>query len=144
MSADFMTSTVIIQHSSSQIAGQYQAEDFQTSVGNWKVEELLSLVRKPGDLPIPEGLYLLCNGSELHQAWRLYPDHLDAFTTTVIPSPKFPGRYDVLEARAGDGSWRPVAVPSRLYSKPNETYPLAGRRLPIKDNFRLAWVKTTQ
>lgn len=36
---------------------------------------------------LPSGPYFLC-GRRLHQAWRLYSDHLDAFVITDIP--KFP------------------------------------------------------
>lgn len=44
----------------------------------------------------------------------------------------------------GDGLWRQVAVPSRLYSPPSEHKPLAGKRISVKDNFKVAGVKTTQ
>jgi hypothetical protein len=33
---------------------------------------------------LPEGPYFLFNGV-IHQAWRLYPDTLEAFVETVIP-----------------------------------------------------------
>jgi hypothetical protein len=33
---------------------------------------------------LPSGPYFL-SGSNLHQAWRLYPDDLDAFTVGMIP-----------------------------------------------------------
>jgi Asp-tRNA(Asn)/Glu-tRNA(Gln) amidotransferase A subunit family amidase len=35
-------------------------------------------------------------------------------------------------------------VPSRLYSKASKSKPLAGKRISIKDNFRLAGIKTTR
>lgn len=44
----------------------------------------------------------------------------------------------------GDGLWRQVAVPSRLYSPPTEHKPLAGKRISVKDNFKVAGIKTTQ
>lgn len=44
----------------------------------------------------------------------------------------------------GDGLWRQVAVPSRLYSPPTESKPLAGKRISVKDNFKVAGIKTTQ
>jgi hypothetical protein len=34
---------------------------------------------------LPEGPYLV-DGSGVHQAWRLYPDILEAFVTAVVPS----------------------------------------------------------
>lgn len=42
-----------------------------------------------------------------------------------------------------DGIWRHVAVPSRLYTSRTIDKPLAGKRMAIKDNYRLAGVKTT-
>jgi hypothetical protein len=33
---------------------------------------------------LPEGPYFLLDGA-IHQAWKLYPDHLDAFIETVVP-----------------------------------------------------------
>lgn len=43
-----------------------------------------------------------------------------------------------------DGLWRQVAVPRRLYSPPTEQKPLAGKRISVKDNFKVAGIKTTQ
>lgn len=37
-----------------------------------------------------EGPYFL-QGKELHQSWRLYPDYLGAFTTSIIPDDENPG-----------------------------------------------------
>lgn len=42
---------------------------------------------------LPSGPYFL-SGQNLHQAWRLYPDDLDAFTFGLLPdSPFDPQRY---------------------------------------------------
>lgn len=45
---------------------------------------------------------------------------------------------------AGDGMWRQIAVPSRLYSRITEKRPLAGKRISVKDNFKVAGIRTTQ
>lgn len=45
---------------------------------------------------------------------------------------------------ASDGLSRTVAVPSRLYSQMSNDKPLSGKRISVKDNFRLAGIKTTQ
>lgn len=46
------------------------------------------------DLDVPEGPYFIVD-RQLHQAWRLYPDHLGAFSSTVIPNDTVPsGRGD--------------------------------------------------
>jgi Asp-tRNA(Asn)/Glu-tRNA(Gln) amidotransferase A subunit family amidase len=53
-------------------------------------------------------------------------------------------RFSVLDGVAGDGMSKKVAVPSRRYAQPpNDSQPLAGMRISIKDNFQLAGVKTT-
>jgi hypothetical protein len=97
LSKDFMTDTVIIQHASS-LKGiwlQHKALDLKTSIGAWKVQEFVELINSTGQNPLPDGPYFLFDGG-LHQAWRLYSDHLDAFATTVIPSPEDHTKYDFL------------------------------------------------
>ncbi|KAL8980441.1 MAG: hypothetical protein Q9205_004468, partial [Flavoplaca limonia] len=42
-----------------------------------------------------------------------------------------------------EGLWKSIAVPSRLYAKESQQHPLAGARISIKDNFKLAGIKTT-
>ncbi|KAL8956174.1 MAG: hypothetical protein Q9193_006226, partial [Seirophora villosa] len=42
-----------------------------------------------------------------------------------------------------EGLWRCIAVPSRLYAKKSIQLPLAGTRVSVKDNFKLAGIKTT-
>lgn len=37
------------------------------------------------ELAVPEGPYFIAD-RQLRQAWRLYPDHLGAFSNTVIPN----------------------------------------------------------
>lgn len=45
---------------------------------------------------LPSGPYFL-SGQNLHQAWRLYPDDLDAFTFGLLPdSPFDPQRYSTI------------------------------------------------
>lgn len=47
---------------------------------------------------LPSGPYFL-SGQNLHQAWRLYPDDLDAFTFGLLPdSPFEPKRYPPLRS----------------------------------------------
>lgn len=41
-----------------------------------------------GDSRLPSGPYFL-SGPNLHQAWRLYPDDLEAFTSGLIPDDPF-------------------------------------------------------
>ena len=42
-----------------------------------------------------------------------------------------------------EGLWKSIAVPSRLYAKESQQHPLAGARISVKDNFKLAGIKTT-
>ena len=95
------------------------------------------------DLPVPEGPYFIV-GRELHQAWRLYPDHLGAFATTVVPDGMAheEGRFKSLQNSAFTGSNAAVAVPSLLYYKPSEDRPLNGLRVAVKDNMHLGGVVT--
>jgi Asp-tRNA(Asn)/Glu-tRNA(Gln) amidotransferase A subunit family amidase len=52
-------------------------------------------------------------------------------------------RYEPVNA-TGDGMWRQVAVPSRLYTPVTQAKPLAGKRISVKDNFKVSGIKTTQ
>lgn len=54
-----------------------------------------------------------------------------------------PHRFSPLHFLDRDGIWKNVAVPSRLYSLPTLKKPLAGKRIVIKDNYRLSGVKST-
>ena len=55
-----------------------------TPTGLWNSSSIYHL--NPGSLTkeLPPGPYFL-QGQNLHQAWRLYPDYLDAFIFGVIP-----------------------------------------------------------
>ena len=44
---------------------------------------------------------------------------------------------------AKDGYTKEIAVPSKMYTAPSEAYPLAGKRISLKDCFQLAGIKTT-
>ncbi|PSN67728.1 hypothetical protein BS50DRAFT_665102 [Corynespora cassiicola Philippines] len=96
----------------------------------------------PQDI-LPSGPYFL-HGKNIHQAWRLYEDDLDAFIFAVLPCDvQNPVRCQVVNALAPDGIWRHVPVPSRLYAKPTADRPLAGARIALKDIYQLAGVKST-
>ncbi|KAF2645931.1 amidase signature enzyme [Massarina eburnea CBS 473.64] len=90
---------------------------------------------------VPRGPYFW-RGSYLHQAWRLFPDYLDAFFTPVVPtSSRY--RFETLKATARHGDTLAVAVPSRLYFDPSPEKPLHGKRIGIKDNIHLEGVRTS-
>ncbi|KAM3518755.1 hypothetical protein MY4038_010009 [Beauveria bassiana] len=92
---------------------------------------------------LPQGPYFI-RGNSIHQAWKLYDDHLDAFVIPTIADDVFnPTSFSVLQAVSQQGSFRSVAVPSRLYSSPSKEMPLAGARISIKDNFDLSGIRTT-
>ncbi|KAI9642223.1 hypothetical protein NHQ30_009025 [Ciborinia camelliae] len=52
-------------------------------------------------------------------------------------------RFSVPQAVSDHGSFRSVAVPSRLYSSPTEEKPLAVVRVSIKDNYDSNGIRTT-
>ncbi|UKZ70904.1 uncharacterized protein TrAtP1_011875 [Trichoderma atroviride] len=96
-----------------------------------------------GDLP--SGPYFL-HGPNLYQAWRLYDDVLDAFTYGVIPNSinNTEDGYEALSSLSDNGSFKSIAVPSRLYHPaPSIRKPLSGVRISITDAASLKGVRTT-
>ncbi|KAI1366286.1 putative amidase [Xylaria arbuscula] len=97
----------------------------------------------PDRNPLPSGPYFI-RGKSIHQAWKLYEDDLDAFVIPTIPDNVFkPESFSVLQAVLEQGSFRSIAVPSRLYSSPTNERPLAGARVSIKDNYDLKGIRST-
>lgn len=124
------------------------ADDISTS----KVKNLL-----------PSGPYFL-SGQNLHQAWRLYPDELDAFTFGLLPDNPFdPQRYhycncsvcitssyltmlisfQAVAPLSTDGVSKTIPAPSRFYHSPSPSRPLAGKRVALTDTFDVRGAKTT-
>ncbi|KAI0469333.1 amidase signature domain-containing protein [Xylaria cf. heliscus] len=106
-------------------------------------ERSLRLLVTDGPFTIPEGPYFL-KGQAIHQAWRLFPDYLAAFTAAVIPDDQAtePNTFTTLR---GSSSWAEggqIALPSKLYSL-SSNLPLAGMRISVKDNMHLKGVVTT-
>ncbi|KAH6694856.1 putative amidase [Leptodontidium sp. MPI-SDFR-AT-0119] len=92
---------------------------------------------------LPAGPYFILRG-QIHQAWRLYEDVLDAFVVPVAPeNPLTPKSFKAIGSVAHGGLWKEVAVPSRLYHSPSKAKPLAGTRVSIKDIFHLEGIRTT-
>ncbi|KAJ4305626.1 hypothetical protein N0V90_001157 [Kalmusia sp. IMI 367209] len=92
------------------------------------------------DIPAP---YFI-QGSDIHQAWRLYEDRVDAFVLPIIPENiKQPSRFVPLNMFSSDGLCKLVAVPSRLYESPSDSRPLAGKRFTIKDVLDMEGLQTT-
>ncbi|KAF9252091.1 hypothetical protein DTO006G1_2838 [Penicillium roqueforti] len=107
------------------------------------VSQKFSTVYTSSALDLPAGPYFL-HGSNIHQAWRLYPDCLDAFIFGVLPENVLqPERFNPFSSISDDGIWKEVAVPSRLYSRVSPERPLAGIRVCLKDIFHLNGTKTT-
>ncbi|KAJ5108734.1 hypothetical protein N7456_005409 [Penicillium angulare] len=124
------------------------AQILSKDVEKYLNSRLLSLVYMNGERNLPEGPYFVLDG-KVHQAWRLYPDYLEAFTTAVIPDD------DATQNEGLDASFRPfnaasftgsnsvIPVPSRLYAPESSAQPLAGMRITVKDNMHLKGVVTT-
>jgi hypothetical protein len=82
-SSDFLTDTVIVQ-SSAEISVEWKdSTALETSYRSWLIKSLLTLRPAADEKWLPSGPYFLF-GKNLHQAWRLYPDNLDCFATTVV------------------------------------------------------------
>ena len=80
---DFMTDTIVAngfpkEQSVARVRAIIAARD-------WNVRKVFELKAQPQQPTIPDGPYFMI-GNELHQAWRLYPDHLDAFASTITSS----------------------------------------------------------
>ena len=99
----------------------------------------------PGDSFLPAGPYIVAD-HKLHQAWRLYPDHLEAFST-IVPNdtetfdannPRYTRRQQSSPFASLSGF---IAVPSRLYYNKTLELPLHGVRISVKDNIRLNGVE---
>ncbi|OTA54709.1 putative amidase [Hypoxylon sp. EC38] len=111
-------------------------------LAKWSPSHIVGL--GPSNAPgIPQGPYFLTSDNCLAQAWRVYPDYQDAFTTTFVPSEDNASGFEPLDGVSLEGLWRTIAVPSRLYSTVSQDKPLAGRRISVKDNFRISGLKTT-
>ena len=115
-----------------------------------------------GEKLLPSGPYFLYNDG-MYEAWRLYPDDLDAFEVAVVLQDRYgparwdqytsnnqaaaswlsPARFSPLKLLDQEGLWKSIAVPSRLYAQKSRKHPLAGARISVKDNFKLAVIKTT-
>ena len=63
-----------------------EAENILSSdrTGSWSPSIIYNLKDDSDYEEVAEGPYFLV-GDELHEAWRLYPDYLDSFMTTVVP-----------------------------------------------------------
>lgn len=91
---------------------------------------------------IPSGPYFVSAATgSIFKAYRLYRDDYVAFTQPVISDER--DGFLSLPATTGDLMTRSVAVPSRLYSTPSTSKPLAGLRFAVKDIFHVKGVKTS-
>ncbi|KAJ5113150.1 amidase [Penicillium angulare] len=94
---------------------------------------------------IPTGPYYY-NAGQLHKVYRLYPDTVEAFTSSTIQSLNDPYLYTSLDVSAFTEEYPSVltiAVPSRLYFMPTDEKTLAGLRIAVKDTQDVRGIKTT-
>ena len=80
-SEDFR-STIIIQTSAT---ATLQDSSVDTAVWRHMFSEILYSTVTCDSMLLPVGPYFVC-GLGIHEAWRLYPDHLDAFEIPTIPN----------------------------------------------------------
>ncbi|KAG5915991.1 hypothetical protein E4U42_007851 [Claviceps africana] len=94
---------------------------------------------------MPPGPYIL-HGANVHQAWRMYNDTMDAFAWAVYPDKVDEiDVFNVLQLPADSASNHTlVPVPSRLYGTlPPEKAPLRGFRFTVPDCMSLRGVPTS-
>ncbi|KAG6006161.1 hypothetical protein E4U21_007271 [Claviceps maximensis] len=94
---------------------------------------------------MPAGPYIL-HGANIHQAWRIYNDSMDAFACGVYPDNVDENDvFNVLQLPADSASNHTlVPVPSKLYNTvPPEKAPLKGYRLTVPDCMSLRGVPTS-
>ncbi|OAQ65358.1 amidase [Pochonia chlamydosporia 170] len=118
------------------------------SVGNGKYvmhlrNDTVTTKRSVSDLPA--GPYIL-HGPNVHQAWKIYNDTLDAFAFGVYPEnvDEIDG-FQLLQLPPDSGiNYTAIPVPSKLYSTvPPERAPLKGYRFAIPDSMSLKGIPTT-
>ncbi|EGX95643.1 amidase, putative [Cordyceps militaris CM01] len=135
--SDDFTSTLVLQPQNNEDVSHVAAQLAQSSFTTYTNDPTHTLGL------LPPGPYFI-RGNSIHQAWKLYEDHLDAFVIpTIADDVVNPTSFSVLQAVSQQGSFRSVAVPSRLYSSPSKEKPLAGARISIKDNYDLSGIRTT-
>ncbi|KAK6527768.1 hypothetical protein TWF694_004748 [Orbilia ellipsospora] len=135
-SQDFQENLVI------QLSSAIEREQAQKSFAVLNKFKSVHLLDSADDR-VPPGPYFIQH-SQIHQAWKLYPDTLEGFVITTIPEDALnPNKFMRLNALSEDGHFLQVAVPSRLYSTVSPEKPFAGKRMAIKDNFKLKGIKTT-
>ncbi|KAK4443299.1 amidase 1 [Podospora aff. communis PSN243] len=76
------------------------------------------------------------------KAFKLYTDEFACFQTTILPT-RLPYRFENLNAIAPNAAGMCVAVPSRPHGQPPPGKALAGYRIGVKDNFKMAGIKTS-
>ncbi|KHN94039.1 Amidase signature domain protein [Metarhizium album ARSEF 1941] len=94
---------------------------------------------------LPAGPYLL-HGPNVHQAWKIYNDTLDAFAFGVYPeSVDEMDAFQVLRLPPDiESNHTSIPVPSKLYSTvPPEQAPLRGYRFAVPDSVPLKGIPTT-
>ncbi|PQE11375.1 hypothetical protein CJF31_00001188 [Rutstroemia sp. NJR-2017a BVV2] len=150
-SDDFLTDVVVVQFQGEGDKPVIPWSELSrpTSTGRWVPEHVIEIGTNP---EVPQGPYFLHSDNTLTQAWRLYADTQDAFATTFVPvdhgssnqGKQFHSfrvlmltrtRYEPLNA-TGDGI--------RLYTPVTQAKLLAGKRISVKDNFKVSGIKTTQ
>ena len=94
---------------------------------------------------LPPGPYLIY-ANAVFEACRLYDDEFDCFAVTLAPPPSHSAEsYDYSPhcTLSMNGRFKTVAVPSRLSAGQSDNKPLAGLRIAVKDNLKLASIGST-
>ena len=130
------------------VRGAFSEDDLSTEIEDllksWGTKHIRYREHNSAETTISQGPYWLQKGS-FHRVSRLYPDNADAFVVAVVQDDEDEHIYHPLGISAY-GESNPaslsVAVPSRLYFKRNDSHPLAGMRIAVKDNTDLSGIRT--
>jgi hypothetical protein len=92
-SPDFLSPTIIVQWgnaSSSENLDPIRLNKLHSCL-SWDVQKVIYLHSFADGTTLPSGPYFL-NRGRLCEAWKLYPDELASFQTTVVSDPSEPYR----------------------------------------------------
>ncbi|KAF7508712.1 hypothetical protein GJ744_008959 [Endocarpon pusillum] len=107
------------------------------------------------DRRLANGPYVVCKATgRIHPVCRLYKDTHHAFVKAILPIRTRKDNFHTFSLSASESPMssigrlpstsqqRMIAVPSRLYTMPSKSRPLAGLRIAVKDTIHLQGLKT--
>jgi hypothetical protein len=132
----FLENVVITHNGDHEIELTSEARSYLYDKGTNFVDTLH--VSNGEDRPSP-GPYMYSNGT-LRSIWKLYEDSHGAFLNTLVPDSN--KQLSILHTAGSVPQSLAIAVPPRFCTLTNDqSQPLAGWRIAVKDNFQIAKVR---